>query len=163
MIPVFGSPQASMAATEPEEYCNERFLFCLSYPEDYFDEITFADNGDGITLSAQNSRVEVSALGAFNVMNWTPESIIESYFKVMKEKPMEVKLLEMHSDNSNGWAKMKYNHEIQLFRVDLHPEENIYTTTIFRIPASSPELLEQLLASVQVTYNAPSVAANDKE
>lgn len=163
LLPVFGASQSTTAPKMQEQYCNERFGFCMTYPEDYFTESIYSDNGDGVTLQAQDGRVEVSALGAYNVMNQTPEEVLEDYFEVMKEKPMEVELLELYSDTYNGWAKMRYNHEIQLFQVALHPEEDVYTTMVFRIPASSPELLEQLLSTVELTYNAASVAANDEE
>ncbi|MCB0629463.1 MAG: hypothetical protein R2824_30855 [Saprospiraceae bacterium] len=160
LLPVFGWSQPAELPADQEEYCNERFNFCMTYPEDYFTESIFSDNGDGVTLRAQNGRIEVSALGAYNVMSWTPEDLINSYFKVMKEKPMEVELLELYSDSFTGWVKMQYNHEIQAFHVYMHPEDNSYTTTIFTVPASSPELLEQLTNSVQVSFTQPSVAIN---
>jgi hypothetical protein len=158
LLPVIGWSQPAALPVDQEEYCNERFNFCMTYPEDYFSESIYSDNGDGVTLRAQDGRVEVSALGAYNVMDWTPEAIIQDYFKIMQEKPMEVELLELYSDDYTAWAKMKYNHEVQLFQIFMHPEDESYTTTVFTVPASSPELLEQLMNTVQLTFGEPSVA-----
>lgn len=135
---------------ETEEYCNERFAFCVTYPSGYFSEKVYADNGDGVTMYAQDGTIEADIMGAYNVMNWTVEDIVNNYFKTIREKPMEVELVELYTDESYGWAKMKYNYEIQLIQINLL--DDAYITTLITVPASSPELLDELTKSVQVTF-----------
>lgn len=152
ILPLFSSSVDVMIPTEVEEYCNERFVFCVTYPGGLFVDKEYADNGDGITLHAAGGRIEADIMGAYNVLGWSMEDIFENYFKAMREKPMEVELLELYTDETYGWAKMKYNYEIQLIRVNLL--NDAYITTIITVPASSPDLLEELEDTVQVTFPA---------
>jgi DNA polymerase elongation subunit (family B) len=150
ILPLMGMSDIRSAPLEVEEYCNERFEFCVTYPSAYFSEKQYADNGDGITMYAQEGAVEVDIIGAYNVMEWSVEDIANNYFKSIKEKPMEVELREIYTDEAYGWAKLKYNYEIQLFKINLL--DDAYITTIITVPASSPELLDELMESVQLTF-----------
>ena len=146
----FAGFTADTSIAGQEEYCNERFEFCVTYPGDYFSDIIYADNGDGIALYAQEGAVEVDIMGAYNIMGYSVEGIIDDYFETMKRKPAEAELLELHTDEAYGWAKMKYDLEIQLIQINLLNET--YVTTLITVPASSPELLEELRDSVLVTF-----------
>ncbi len=150
VLPLVGINSISTVPMETEEYCNERFTFCVTYPSGYFSEKVYADNGDGVTMYAQEGVVEVDIMGAYNVMDWTVEGIVNNYFQTIKEKPMEVELVELYTDESYGWAKMEYNYEIQLVQINLL--NDAYITTIYTVPASSPELLDKLTESVQVSF-----------
>lgn len=150
ILPLIGFHPEYALAADTEEYCNERFEFCVAYPSDMFSEKEFADNGDGVTMFADDRTVEVDIMGAYNIMDWSVEGIIDNYFKTIKEKPMEVELLELYTDSSYGWAKMKYNYEIQLIKINLLNDS--YVTTIITVPGSASELLEELSESVQVAF-----------
>lgn len=133
-----------------KEYCNERFGFCVTYPGGYFSERIYADNGDGLTLFAAERTIEVDITGAYNVMNWSVQDIVDDYFEIIQAKPMEVELLELHTEETYGWAKMMYNNEIQLMQVNLL--DDAYITTLIRVPASDEALIEKLQQSVQLTF-----------
>lgn len=150
IFPIIGFNGITSNTIEVEEYCNERFEFCVTYPSDYFSEQEYADNGDGVTMFAEEGKVEADIMGAYNVMDWSVENILDNYFKAIKEKPMEVELVEIYTDDSYGWVKLKYNFEIQLVKINLLYDS--YITTILTVPASSPELLEDLSEEVQVTF-----------
>lgn len=155
--PVLGFSAPQPLAAEQEEYCNERFEFCVTYPDDYFTEKTYADNGDGVTMTVDNGRIEVDVMGAYNVMNWFVEDIINSYFKTIQEKPMEVQLSEIVADQTSGWATMTYNYEIQYFYVSMWNDS--YITMIITVPASQPETLDLLKQEVQLTFPLPANVA----
>lgn len=140
----------NLTAPDLDEYCNERFEFCVTYPNDYFSERVYADNGDGLTLFARDRTVEIDITGAYNVMNWSVQDIVDHYFKTVQEKPMEVELLELYTDEAYGWAKMKYNYEIQLLQINLL--NDAYVTTLMTVPTSEESLLEELQKTVQLTF-----------
>ncbi|MCB0375609.1 MAG: hypothetical protein KDD04_06795 [Sinomicrobium sp.] len=150
LVPILGFSADLPATAEQEEYCNERFNFCVTYPNNYFTEKTYADNGDGVVMATADSRVELDVMGAYNVMNWSVQDIIDSYFKSIKNKPMEVELSELKTEASKGSAKMTYNYEIQLFQVNMLGDT--YITTIITVPASEPELLNDLVNKIQVAF-----------
>ncbi|PHN03604.1 hypothetical protein [Flavilitoribacter nigricans] len=150
ILPLVGFNGTFATPVEQEEYCNERFEFCVTYPSGYFSEKVYSDNGDGVTMYAQEGVIEADIIGAYNVMDWSVEGILDNYFKTIKEKPMEVELVELYTDEAYGWAKMKYNYEIQLVQINLLNDS--YITTILTVPASSPDLLDELSKSIQVTF-----------
>lgn len=150
ILPIMGMNGLTALPAETEEYCNERFQFCITYPSGYFSENVYSDNGDGVTMYAQDGTVEVDIMGSYNVMGWTVDDILNDYFKIMKKKPMEVNLEEMFTDSAYGWVKMTYNYEVQLVQVNLLNDS--YITTIITVPASQPDLLDKLTKSVLVTF-----------
>ncbi|HMQ48291.1 MAG TPA: hypothetical protein PKA00_13085 [Saprospiraceae bacterium] len=56
-------------------YCNNRFGFCVQYPESLRPVQDAAINGDGLTLELAGSSITVSVSGSHNAMDWTPEKI----------------------------------------------------------------------------------------
>lgn len=150
LLPMLGMPAGETTPADPAEYCNERFGYCLVYPDEYLTEQEVADNGDGISVRNAEGTVKVSVTGAYNVMNWNVEEIISLYFESLETKPMEVALSEILTDDSYGWVKVSYNYEIQLFKVNLL--NDAYVTTLITVPASQAELLEQLNDSLQVSF-----------
>ena len=65
-----------LPAQTSKTYCNNRFGFCLNYPDKLSPSEEAPINSDGIILQAPDG-VQVSVSGSYNVMDWTPEKIFE--------------------------------------------------------------------------------------
>lgn len=144
------APFPPATPADPAQYCNDRFSYCLTYPDEYFTQVMSSDNGDGIMLTNEEGTVKVSVTGAYNVMNWTVEEINDIYFESLENKPMEVRLSEILTEDTYGWVEMRYNYEIQLFKVNLL--NDAYVTMLITVPASQAELLEELTEKLQLSF-----------
>ena len=71
-----------------ESYCNGRYNFCVTYPDDYFDKKTVADNSDGLRLSSNDKQSELSISAAWNVLD---QDLTSLYFDLLEGLTMEGK------------------------------------------------------------------------
>lgn len=67
---------AGLSAQQAKTYCNNRFGFCVNYPDMLKPASDGPANGDGIILEGEEG-INVSISGSFNVMGWTPQRIYE--------------------------------------------------------------------------------------
>ncbi len=94
LLPIAGRAQPQ------EKYCNNRFGFCLLYPEGFFDRVDPSDNADGLRFFADEQGIEVSVSGSNNVLQWTPEEIGELEKEVVMEDYGQVEsATEKRGDN----------------------------------------------------------------
>lgn len=73
-----------------ENYCNERYDFCLDYPSDILFLAETGDNGDGISLVNKDKKMTVNVYGTFNVFNENIETLYESAIQELAIKPSEL-------------------------------------------------------------------------
>jgi len=99
-------------------YCNNRFGFCVTYPEGVKLSEGQPINGDGILLENTEKDIIVNVSGSHNVMDWTPEKIYtftrEDFGMDMKA---EVEVLESEVSNEGFEAILEAGGEIQHSRM----------------------------------------------
>ena len=76
LISIVALSVSALSAQATKTYCNNRFGFCVTYPAELKVSDELPANSDGVTLEAPNG-IQTSVSGSYNVMNWTPEEILE--------------------------------------------------------------------------------------
>lgn len=76
-----------------EDYCNNKFNFCVTYPELVFEKSLTATNKDGLTLSTSNNGVIFKIYGEQNALNYT---LKEQHYFLLKTLEEEHGSIEDH-------------------------------------------------------------------
>ncbi len=69
MEPAKGNLHKINPTTAQESYCNTRFDFCVSFPDNIFTEKELSTNGDGAIFSTPNNEIVMNISGEYDVLN----------------------------------------------------------------------------------------------
>lgn len=72
-----------------ERYCNERFEFCVEYPNGIFTETLYSDNGDGVILTTKNDQLQMTISGMHNPEDRSTEEVMDEILSELDHKDME--------------------------------------------------------------------------
>ncbi|GJM32223.1 MAG: hypothetical protein DHS20C18_12240 [Saprospiraceae bacterium] len=134
-----------------EEYCNKRFNYCLQYPSDYFLKMEKSDNGDGITLKTPDEAIDLQVTGSYNVMDWSIKDIYYHTFDQDIRGDLNTQVVTSLFDDTFSEVTLKSGNRLEFFQTYLL--DNAYVTINISVPANTPELLEQLRKSVNLSVS----------
>jgi hypothetical protein len=135
-----------------EEYCNERFDFCLQYPVGFFDRIEPSDNADGVRLLAGGQDIELTISGSNNVLQWTLDDMRQLQKEVIAEDFGAVQNLS--EKPGPGYVEFRFlaAGATHLHRI-YHREDEIVFLRIRAGRQTQPEVLAKLLSELVVQFN----------
>lgn len=110
-------------------YCNERFGFCLEYPDSLLMQPP-PDNGDGRIFKSKDGRVELRAYGSLNALSTT---LRQEYLKASASSPtrkVTYRLLKTDSFVVSGLEGGKVFYQKTFWRSD------VFTTMQITYPPS---------------------------
>jgi hypothetical protein len=81
IIPLLLSFSTMAQSGELAAYCNQKFGFCIHYPEALFDKEAVLLNQKGIVLTSERGNIRLEILGIANVNNWTTKDIYYLQFE----------------------------------------------------------------------------------
>jgi hypothetical protein len=126
-------------------YCNNKFDFCIHYPEAIFDEEAELNNGEGVVLTSEQGNIQLEILGVTNVNNWTTRDIYYHQFE---------DILTMHPSNRLLYSKIEaefcvvesiIKHQRRYFEVQMR--DDYYITISLKVPEYFSEMDYQHLLS----------------
>jgi len=143
---------AALLSQSQEEYCNERFSFCLTYPGGFFDRVEPSDNADGVRLLAEGKDIELSISGSNNVLQWTLDDMRRLQREVIAEDYGAVQGLSERP--GSGFVEFRFAAEgaTHLHRI-YHREDEIVFLRIRLGRQTQPGLLAELLSELIVQFN----------
>lgn len=133
------------------EYCNERYKFCISYPDNFFDEKELADNGDGISLYENDKNVDFKVFGSFNVMDWTLEDIYYFSMEDFVKNEQEVKNLDQKFEDYAYETTFLADGKLYYYKTYLL--DDAYVSLTLTLPADAMETLDQLKEDIDFFVN----------
>lgn len=74
-----------------ERYCNERFEFCVEYPNSIFTETLYSDNGDGVILTTEKDQLQMTISGMYNPEDRSTEEVMDEIVSDLDHKLLETK------------------------------------------------------------------------
>ena len=83
MTMVFFSPSA-LAQESKASYCNERYDFCLQYPDMVFSQKNESTNDDGIILRSSDNDIRLRVYGYHNVLVNDASAELDSYIEMVE-------------------------------------------------------------------------------
>ena len=150
---IFQSAGPAETASDSEQYCNNRFNYCLSYPADYFTSINGSPNGDGVLFSAPEKETKVRVAGAYNVMDWSVEDVYYFSFEELLKKDKSIELVESTMDDSWGEGLIRFKEEKKMKFFQINLLDNAYVVVMITVPDDSFDLLDRLKEEIQLTIN----------
>jgi hypothetical protein len=85
-----------------EEYCNNRYGFCIEYPGSTFTSKHMSANNDGVALISADGNYQLRVSGYFNVMDWPVEDEYTDFLDVVKSNSHGLPVEEVWSDFSEN-------------------------------------------------------------
>lgn len=149
---IASTPSASQMANQGQlEYCNERYKFCISYPDNFFTGKNLADNNDGITLYEDVKDIEFKVSGSYNVMNWGLEDIY--YFSLEKfvEGQQNIKNIDQNFEEYSYETTFLVDDKLHYYRTYLL--DDVYVSLVIIIPANEMETLDKLKEEIEFSIN----------
>lgn len=148
--------QAKVAPAAISTYCNSRFGFCIKYSPELLTAQQVAENGDGVILQTATATGKVKVNGSYNVFNWTPADLYA--FNLEETLPGEPEKVVVVSKiiGDDFYECLLLSEGKSIFQRGFVLGE-AYVQLIIEAPASRPELMEELRASVKVNFQGPGI------
>ncbi|MCB0706114.1 MAG: hypothetical protein KDC34_12415 [Saprospiraceae bacterium] len=135
-----------------QDYCNERFGYCMEYPEDIFTQEFFPDNGDGVLLISTDNMTRLRVSGSYNVLDWTMKDI---YYFTFEDKTREnSKMQNIDSDLGENEFEATFVVGKTLQYVHGFKQADSYIILSIEVPVSDSERLTNLKDLVTLSFNA---------
>ena len=143
----FGSStyEASISASRNNgNYCNARYDFCVSFPEELFTKKVTSDNDDGIRLTSTDGKVCVEVSGAHNVGNWSITDLYDFTVQdITADHPDIVRYVDYKIGRNSYETTFQYANELHYYKSMLH-HNNTYITMMIAVPLGMESLLNKL-------------------
>lgn len=134
------------------EYCNNRFNFCIHYPESLVMQER-SINADGITLTTADGKIQVCVTGSHNVMDWPAERIYSFEKEAFAEgvaNGSEVQELEFTLEADGFQAILSKGQQVEAMR--MWGKEEVYVLLSIRGPSLSKQEIETIWQQIAVKF-----------
>lgn len=145
-IPAYFKVSSGNSESHPKattkQYCNDRFDFCLKYPEQLFTKSWVADNNDGIRLGSEDGKLYVEASGSNNILNWQLVDIHNAYFDGLKDQYPDIETMSFQVLGNRSESVFRYDKQVAYYENVLR--DGHYITLIIKVPQGMEALLISL-------------------
>lgn len=134
------------------EYCNNRFNFCIHYPESLVSQER-SINADGITLSTADGQIQVCITGSHNVMDWPAERIYSFEKEAFAEgvsNDSEVQELEFTLEDDGFRAILSKGKQVEAMR--MWGQDEVYVMLSIKGPSLSKQEIETIWQQIAVKF-----------
>ncbi|MBR9921230.1 MAG: hypothetical protein GYB31_10360 [Bacteroidetes bacterium] len=142
---------SAKSAEEARSYCNDRFGFCVEYPENLFTQVFIPDNGDGVLLQSEDGKYKVQASGSYNLMDWEIEDIYYFTFEDFSRESSGVKNLDSVFTETEYEATFLVDDQLRYYHTFLFADSYITLTIV--VPKGEDNILNSLKDEVGLRYN----------
>lgn len=130
---------------ELRSYCNEKYDFCIYFPDEIFDKETTLNNGEGVIFSSSDNDITLEILGVPNINHWTTKDIYYFTFEDILTTPPSNKLLSANIKPEFCIVESIIEKQRRYFEVRMRDE--YYITIQLNVPKYLSELDYQHLIS----------------
>lgn len=115
-----------------DEYCNNRFEYCVSYPESLFDKRQKTTNNDGRTWTSEDGDIRLTVYGTHS-LDWTLKEEYHRWREILRANSNEDLNLKTSILHDNYFELIGIsNGENYYQKTYLDREDNQFVTLIFR-------------------------------
>ena len=113
-----------------EEYCNDRFDFCLKYPSDVFLQKNISTNEDGLVLRSADDDLRLRVYGYHNVLNNDASTELDNYIDMVRmgHEGKAIFRLEEERSDKNAFAVIRVGRLFYFVRTVYKGEDMIGLT-----------------------------------
>lgn len=134
------------------EYCNQRFDFCLKYPS-IFSQKDISSNEDGIVLRSDNQDIRLRVFGYHNVLDNNAAEELDNYFDManMEHPKLEAEWISVTKNDLDSDAWIRVGRIVYFVRTIVIGEDIIgLTFEVNRTKRLSFEEAEQIAKRLQI-------------
>lgn len=151
LIATTNPTSTSVFNKDTDEYCNKRYQFCITYPENFFTGKDAPDNGDGMTFFDDTRDITFKISGSYNVMNWNLEDIYYfSFENFSKEGDSVVNLSNAMNDT---YYTTTFLVDGQLHYFETHILDDSFVTMSVVLPEKEADTLERIKEDINLVVN----------
>ena len=131
-----------------KQYCNNRFGYCLKYPEQLFPKSFVADNDDGIRLASEDGKLHVEASGSYNIMEWELVDIHNAIYDDLMLKYPDIITTSFDIWANRSESVFRYGNQVSYYENILLNDQ--YITLVISVPQGMEALLVSLKNEVAI-------------
>ena len=135
--------EVESAVLKWESYHNNRFDFCVAYPENFLMEMGESQNEDGNTFATANKSSEMRASGMYNALE---QSISEAFDSATENGTYyDEERIVTYKKQGDNWFVVSGNYNESIFYVRTVLEDDTFYTLYFEYHSSEKEKFKEII------------------